>query len=337
MINEVYKKLPQKKSAFLTGITGQDGAYLARLLLGKDYRVIGTTHSETIDNLKYLGIDKEIELEKVNLTDRDKLFQIIKKLKPEEVYHLGGMTAPGDSWDQVDTYTHVNVDGTLYLLEAIRNLSCHSRFFNAATSEMFGNNHEKGWQTEETPFHPTNPYAVTKIYSYWMTNIYRDSFKMFCSNGILFSHESPLRAKHFVTRKISDGIAKIKLGLADKITLGNIESKRDWGFAGDYVEAIWLMLQQNEPDNFIISSGEVHSIKEFLKLAFEHVGISNWESYIEIDKRFFRPLDLTHLYGHSGKAKKILGWKAKTSFEDIVKMMVDSDLKYYQKDQEEEI
>ena len=326
--------MPLKKTAFLTGITGQDGAYLARLLLEKDYRIIGLTQSETIDNLKYLGIDKEIELDRGNLTDRDKLFQITKSLKPDEVYHLGGMTAPGDSWEQVENYTHVNVDGTIYLLEAVRNLSPQSRFFNAATSEMFGNNSENGWQTEETPFHPTNPYAVTKIYSYWMTNIYRDSFNMFCANGILFSHESPLRGKRFVTRKICDGVARIKLGLTDRITLGNIESERDWGFAGDYVEAIWLMLQQKEPDNFIISSGEVHSIKDFLKLAFEYIGIRNWESYIVIDKKFFRPVDLTHLYGHSGKAKKMLGWEAKTSFEDIVKMMVESELKYHEQVQE---
>ncbi|MDH5681907.1 MAG: GDP-mannose 4,6-dehydratase [Spirochaetota bacterium] len=321
-----------KKKAFITGITGQDGAYLSEYLLNKGYRVTGLSHSGNISNLQYLGVDKDIELEKGSLADKDKIFGLIKSIKPDEVYHLGGMTAPGDSWNQVEEFTEINVDGSLYLLEAIKLHSAQAKFFNAATSEMFGNNHDNGWQTEETPFHPTNPYAVTKIYSYWMTNVYRDSFKLFCANGILFSHESPLRAMRFVTRKISDGVARIKLGLKDKIVLGNIESQRDWGFAGDYVEAIWLILQQDSPDNFIISSGKVHSIKEYLKLAFEHVGISNWEKYIEIDKKFFRPVDLTHLYGHSGKAKKILGWEAKTSFEEIVKMMVDSDLSRLQND-----
>ena len=316
----------RKKQAFITGITGQDGTYLSEYLLKKGYRVTGLSHSGNLSNLKYLGIDTDVEIDMGSLTDKEKIFGIIKTLKPDEIYHLGGMTAPGDSWNQVEEFTEINVDGSLYLLEAMKLYSSRSKFFNAATSEMFGNNHDNGWQTEETPFHPTNPYAVTKIYSFWMTNVYRDSYKLFCANGILFSHESPLRAIRFVTRKISDGVARINLGLKDKIVLGNIESQRDWGFAGDYVEAIWLMLQQDKPDNFIISSGKVHSIKEYLSLAFEYVGIRNWEKHIEIDKNLFRPIDLTHLYGHSGKAKKFLGWEAKTSFEDIVKLMVKSDL-----------
>jgi GDPmannose 4,6-dehydratase len=315
-----------KKKAFITGITGQDGAYLSRLLLEKDYDVYGLTVSGVDENLKYLNILDQVSLEQGNLTDNIKITRIIETLKPDELYHLGGMSAPGESWVKVREFTDVNVDGTLNLLEAVREKSPKTKFFNSATSEMFGNNHCDGQLTEETPFHPTNPYAVSKIHTYWMSNVYRDSYKLFCSNGILFSHESPLRNIRFVTRKISDGVAKIKLGLKDKITLGNIESKRDWGFAGDYVEAMWLMLQQEVPDNFIISSGNVYSIKDFLILAFQYVGIKDWESYIEIDRNLYRPIDLNYLSGHSMKAKSILGWEATMGIDDIVKEMVEADL-----------
>lgn len=319
------------KKALITGVTGQDGAYLARLLLENGYKVFGFLHSGSKENLEYLNILDKLELVEGDLNDKQKVYQVVKDIKPDEIYHLGGLTAPGESWEHVERFTDVNVGGTLNLLEAFKKYSPNSKFFNAATSEMFGNNNDNGWQTEETPFHPTNPYAVTKIYSYWMTNIYRDSYKLFCSNGILFSHESPLRDKRFVTRKISDGVAKIKLGIDDNITLGNINSRRDWGFAGDYVEVMWMILQQKKPDNFIISSGEVHSIKEFIELAFNYVEIENWEQYIKIDPKFYRPVDLCHLYGHSGKVKKEFGWEAKTKFEDLVKMMVEADLKRNEK------
>jgi GDPmannose 4,6-dehydratase len=192
---------------------------------------------------------------------------------------------------------------------------------------MFGQNNEKGIQTEETPFHPRSPYAISKLYAYWMTVNYRESYGMFCANGILFNHESPIRGINFVTRKISDGVARIKLGLSDKILLGNLESKRDWGFAGDYVEVMWLMMQQEKPDDFIISTGETHSIKDFLERAFSHVGISDWEKFIELDPRFNRPQELLTLQGKSNKAKKILGWEAKMKFDELVKIMVDADLK----------
>lgn len=315
------------KKALITGVTGQDGAYLSKFLLEKGYRVCGLIHLDNTNNLEYLGVLNEIDLESGNLTDKDKIRQIIKTFKPDEIYHLGGLTAPGESWVKVEDYTNVNVIGALNILENLKEHSPASKFFNAATSEMFGSNNENGWQTEETPFHPTNPYAVTKIYSYWMTNLYRDSYKLFCTNGILFNHESPLRDKRFVTRKISDGVAKIKLGIDDKITLGNINGKRDWGFAGDYVEVMWMILQQKKPENFIVSSGEVHTIKEFIELAFNYVEIKDWKHYIKIDPKLYRPVDLSSLYGRSGKAKKILGWEAKTGFEDLVKMMVVADLR----------
>lgn len=315
------------KTAFITGINGQDGAYLAQLLLKKKYTVHGLVHSKDVSNLEYLGLLKKVKLHKGNLANKSDIAKLIKKLKPTEIYHLGGLTAPGDSWKYAERYTKVNTLGALNLLEAMKEYSPKSKFFNAATSEMFGRNSTGGLQVEETPFHPTNPYAVTKIYSYWMTKVYRESYNLFCANGILFSHESPLRAKRFVTRKITDGVAKIKLGLAKKITLGNIESKRDWGYAGDYVEAMHRILQQKKPDDFVVSSGKTHSIKDFLKLAFECVGIKDWKKYIEIDPALYRPVDLTHLYGYSGKAKKVLKWEAKTGLKKLVTIMVDADLK----------
>ena len=319
-----------KKTALITGILGQDGPYLAKLLLEKDYKVYGLIRRYTnpnFSNLDYLGITDKIEYVSGDMTDENSLTNIIKNIHPDEVYNLAAQSFVGASWDQAKFTTEVNSLGTLYLLNAIKNFSPNAKFYQASTSEMFGNSHREGLQTEETPFHPRSPYAIAKLYAYWMTVNFRESYGMFCANGILFNHESPIRGIEFVTRKISDGVAKIKLGMAKEIRLGNIDSKRDWGFAGDYVEAMWLMLQQENPDNYIVSTGETHSIRDFLDVAFNHVGIAEWEKYIKIDSRFKRPAELFALHGKNDKVRKVLKWKPRVKFEELVKMMVDADMK----------
>lgn len=312
----------------ITGILGQDGSYLSQLLLQKGYNVYGMVRSNSdYSNHEYLRIRDKIEYLECDLQDEVGITKFIQEIQPDELYHLGGLSAPGQSWDKPKEFTMVNALGSLYLLEAIRLHSPNTRVFNAATSEMFGTSHNNGLQTEETPFAPTNPYAVTKIYSYWMSNIYKRSYNLFLANGILFSHESPLRSPQFVTGKIAHGVAQIKLGLADSITLGNIDSERDWGYAGDYVEAMWMMLQQDQPDDFVISSGEVHSIREFLHYAFEAIEISDWEEYIKIDPKLYRPIDLKSLYGSNEKVKTKLHWEPKVDFRELVSMMVQSYIK----------
>lgn len=322
------------KKALVTGIIGQDGPYLAKLLLEKDYKVYGLIRRYTnpnFDNLDYLGITDKIEFVSGDMTDENSLTNIIKNINPDEVYNLAAQSFVGASWDQAKITTEINSLGVLYLLNAIKNFAPNAKFYQASTSEMFGNSHNKGIQTEETPFHPRSPYAISKLYAYWMTVNFKESYGMFCANGILFNHESPIRGKEFVTRKISDGVARIKLGLSEEIRLGNLDSKRDWGFAGDYVEAMWLMLQQKEPDNYIISTGKTHSIRDFLDIAFNHIGIKNWKKYVKIDPRFKRPAELFILQGKSDKARKKLGWKPKMKFEELVKMMVDADLERIEK------
>jgi len=319
-----------KKTALITGILGQDGPYLAKLLLEKDYEVYGLIRrcsNPNFSNLDYLGITDKIEYVSGDMTDEGSLTNIIKTIRPDEIYNLAAQSFVGASWDQARLTTEINSLGVLYLLNAIKNFTPSAKFYQASTSEMFGNSNSKGLQTEETPFHPRSPYAIAKLYAYWMTINFKESYGMFCANGILFNHESPIRGKEFVTRKITDGVARIKLGLADEIRLGNLDSKRDWGFAGDYVRAMWLMLQQKEPDNYIISTGETHSIRDFLDIAFNHVGIKNWKKYVKIDPRFKRPAELFTLKGKSDKARKKLGWKPKVKFEELVKMMVDVDIK----------
>jgi len=317
------------KTALITGILGQDGAYMAKFLLEKGYKVYGLMRrysAPNFGNLEYLDVLGKVELLSADMIDECSLINIIKSIKPDEVYNLAAQSFVGDSWDQAKLTTEVNSLGVLYLLNAIKLFSPTTKFYQASTSEMFGNSNFSGLQTEETPFHPRSPYAISKLYSYWITNNFKESYGLFCCNGILFNHESPIRGREFVTRKISEGVAKIKLGLADKITLGNITSKRDWGFAGDYVEAMWLMMQQEKPDNYIISTGETHSIEDFLNVAFNHVGISDWQKYIELDPRFKRPAELFALHGKSDKARLVLGWTPKVSFEELAKMMVDADL-----------
>jgi GDPmannose 4,6-dehydratase len=318
------------KVALITGIDGQDGPYLAKFLLNKGYKVYGLlrrSSNPNFENLEYLGVKDKVEFVLGDMTDECSLINIIKTIKPDEVYNLAAQSFVAASWDQAKLTTEVNSLGTLYLLNAIKLFSPTTKFYQASTSEMFGNSSENGIQIENTPFHPRSPYAISKLYAYWITNNFKESYGMFCCNGILFNHESPIRGREFVTRKISEGVAKIKLGIGTKIKLGNLESKRDWGFAGDYVEAMWMMLQYEKPDNYIISTGETHSVKEFLETAFNHVGIKDWEQYIEIDPQFKRPAELFVLNGKSEKAREILGWKPSVKFEELVKMMVDADMK----------
>lgn len=317
------------KKALITGITGQDGAYLAKLLLDKGYRVFGLVRriaSRNMDNLEYLGIVDQVDLVDGDLTDEASLVNVIKNIHPDEIYNLAAQSFVGTSWDQPLTTFDINATGTLRLLNAIKTNCPTTKFYQASTSEMFGNSNDDGIQSENTYFHPRSPYAISKLASYWLTVNYRESYNMFCANGILFNHESPIRGKEFVTRKITDGVARIKLGLAKDIKLGNLDSYRDWGFAGDYVEAMWMMLQQKEPDDFIISTGETHSIRDLLDVAFNRVGIKKWSQYVKLDPRYKRPAELFALKGQNKKAKEKLGWEPKVNFEDLINMMVDADL-----------
>lgn len=317
------------KKALITGISGQDGPYLAKLLLEKGYKVHGLLLPETTPdfrNCDYLDITDKIEFTSCDLTDEDSVRKLIVGIEPDELYNLAGISFIPFSWEKPKLTTEVNSLGVLYLLDALRSLSKKVKFFQASTSTMFGDNHKNGFQTEETPFDPKSPYAISKLYSYFMVLNYRKKYDLFGCNGILYNHESPLRGVDFVTRKISDGIAKIKLGLTNEIRLGNLESKRDWGFAGDFVEAMWLMLQQDNAGDYVLATGELHSIREFLKTGFEHVGIKDWERYIVKDEKFFRPEESVMPIGKPEKAKIKLGWQPKTQFDVLVKMMVDADL-----------
>lgn len=318
-----------KKTAFVTGMTGQDGPYLAKLLLEKDYKVYGLIKrysNPNLDNIKFLGIENDIDLITGDITDDCSMNHLVKTIKPKEFYNLAAQSFVGSSWDLNKITTEINSLGPLNILNAIKMNSPETKFYQASTSEMFGNSTTEK-QNELTPFRPRSPYGVAKLYAYWITVNFRESYSLHASNGILFNHESPIRGIEFVTRKVTDGVAKIKLGIKDKITLGNLDSKRDWGFAGDFVEAMWLMLQQETPEDYVIGTGEQHSIRELLEISFNHVGINDWEQYIESDPRFKRPAELHSLCGDMSKAKKKLNWSPRTSFEDMVKMMVDADMK----------
>lgn len=317
-----------KKTAFVTGITGQDGPYLAKLLLEKNYRVVGLIKrysNPNIENLKFLGIDRAIELVTGDITDENSINNLIKSFRPDEFYNLAAQSFVGVSWDLNKLTTEINAIGTLNILNAIKTHSTNTRFYQASTSEMFGNS-SIGQQDENTPFRPRSPYGVSKLYAHWMTINFRESYGLHTNCGILFNHESPLRGIEFVTRKITNGVARIKLGLDTKITLGNLDVTRDWGYAGDYVEAMWLMLQQDSPDDYVIATGQHHSIHELLDIAFNHVGLPDWTNYVESDPRFKRPAELHGLCGNSVKAKTKLGWSPKTEFEDMIKIMTDVDI-----------
>ena len=322
-----------KKVAFVTGMTGQDGPYLARHLLEHDYKVYGLVKrysNPNLDNIKYLGIENDIELVTGDVTDDCSMNHLIKTIKPTEFYNLAAQSFVGSSWDLNKVTSEINAIGPLNILNAIKLNSPETRFYQASTSEMFGNSNG-GLQNETTPFHPRSPYGVAKLYAYWITVNFRESYSLHASNGILFNHESPIRGKEFVTRKITDGVAKIKLGLSDSIVLGNLDSKRDWGYAGDFVEAMWLMLQQNDPDDYVIATGKQHSIRDVLSIAFDEVGIEKWEGYLETDPRFNRPAELHSLCGDMSKAQTKLNWRPKTSFEDMIRTMIREDIKRYSK------
>jgi GDPmannose 4,6-dehydratase len=317
-----------KKIAFITGMTGQDGPYLAKLLLEKDYKVYGLVKrysNPNLSNINYLNIEKDIDLVTGDITDDSCINHLIKTINPQEFYNLAAQSFVGASWELSKMTTDVNAVGVLNILNAIKLHSPATRFYQASTSEMFGNS-RVSVQDETTPFHPRSPYGVAKLYAYWMTVNFRESYSLHASNGILFNHESPIRGKEFVTRKITDGVARIKLGISDKLVLGNLDAERDWGFAGDFVEAMWAMLQQKEPGDYVVATGKKHTIRQFLDIAFNHVGISDWEKYIHTDSRFKRPAELNSLCGNPSKAYQVLGWENKTSFDSLVKMMVDADI-----------
>lgn len=317
-----------KKSAIITGVFGQDGAYLAKLLLEKNYKVYGfiARRSTPVDwRLKELDINDKIEFIEGDLTDLSSLIRAVEIAKPDEFYNLGAQSFVGTSWKQPILTAQSTGLGVLNCLEAIRIVKPDTKFYQASTSEMFGLIQEP-IQSEKTPFHPRSPYGVSKLFGHWMTINYRESFNIFGCCGILFNHESPLRGIEFVTRKVTDAVARIKLGCQKDLHLGNIDAKRDWGFAGDYVEAMWMMLQQDKADDYVVATGRTTTVRDMCKIAFDYVGL-NYEDYVVIDPKFYRPAEVDILLGNPEKAKNILGWEAKTSLEDLIKMMVEADLR----------
>ncbi len=318
------------KKAFITGINGQDGSYLTELLLEKGYEVHGIFRRSSVPNTQRIDHllpkhEKSLTLHFGDLLDTSSLLQLLGDIQPDEVYNLGAQSEVGVSFKNPQFTAESTALGTLNILEAIRQSKIRTRFYQASSSEMFGMAQEVP-QKETTPFHPRSPYGVSKVFAFWMTVNYREAYKLFGSNGILFNHESPRRGETFVTRKITLALARIKAGLQDKLYLGNLNSRRDWGYAKDYVEAMWLMLQQDKPDDFVVSTGETHSIKEFLEEAFGYLGM-DYQKYVEIDPKFMRPAEVDLLLGDCSKAKKILGWKHSVDFKGLVRLMVDSDLK----------
>lgn len=321
------------KTAIVTGIFGQDGAYLAKLLLEKGYKVYGfiARRSTPVDwRLKELEIENEVEYIEGDLTDISSLIRAVNIAKPDEFYNLGAQSFVGTSWKQPILTAQSTGLGVLNCLEAIRLSNSDIKFYQASTSEMFGLIQEP-IQSEKTPFHPRSPYGVAKLFGHWMTINYRESFNIFGCCGILFNHESPLRGIEFVTRKVTDAVARIKLGCQKDLHLGNIDAKRDWGFAGDYVEAMWKMLQQDKPDDYVVATGRTTTVRDMCKIAFDYVGL-NYEDYVVIDPKFYRPAEVDLLLGNPKKAKEVLNWEAKTSLEDLIKMMVEADLRRVNKE-----
>ena len=314
------------KRALITGINGMDGSYLAELLLEKGYEVYGMERRSSSKNRTNTGnLEGKINFINGDLTDQNSLLRCLKESDPDEVYNLGSQSFVGESWNTPEQTSDVTGLGVLRVLEAIREYGKDIKFYQASTSEMFGRMVEHTAK-ESTPFYPRSPYGVAKLYGHWITKNYRESYDMFNCSGILFNHESERRGIEFVTRKITDGIARIHLGLSDYITLGNLDSKRDWGYSPDYVESMWMMLQQNEPDDYVIATGVDHTIREFLDTAFQHIGIVQWDKYVKQDPRFMRPAEVAVLCGDATKAKEKLGWIPKTSFEEMVSKMVANDI-----------
>ncbi len=326
------------KKALITGITGQDGSYLSEFLLERDYEVHGLIRRSSSFNtgrINHLYADPHepkarLRLYYADLTDGARLRELLAQIKPDEVYHLGAQSHVRVSFDEPVYTAQVDAIGTVRLLEAVRDTGLQVRFYQASSSEMFGQAAEVP-QKETTPFHPRSPYACAKVYSFYQTINYRESYHMFCCNGMLFNHESPRRGETFVTRKITRAATRIKEGLQEKLYLGNLDAKRDWGFAGDYVEAMWLMLQQDTADDYVIATGQMHSVREFLELAFDRVKL-DYSKYVEIDPRYCRPAEVDVLCGDASKARRVLGWEPKVGFEELVAMMIEADLERARKE-----
>lgn len=321
-----------QKRALITGITGQDGSYLAEFLLNKNYKVFGLTRRTSTPNYERIKhIQDQIELIPGDLLDQQSLTSAIDYSNPDEIYNLAAQSFVATSWSQPVLTGEFTALGVTRMLESLRQVKPDAKFYQASSSEMFGMVQGNTPQNEKTPFHPRSPYGVAKVYGHWITINYRESYNLFTVSGILFNHESPRRGLEFVTRKISHSVAKIHLGQADHIVLGNLDAKRDWGFAGDYVEAMWLMLQQKDPRDFVIATGENHSVAEFVAEAFRVISIKNWEKYVKTSKEFFRPAEVDFLIGDATRAKRDLGWRQKVSFRDLVKMMVEADIELLKK------
>ncbi len=313
------------KRALITGITGQDGSHLAELLLDKGYEVVGMVRrSSTVNFERIAHIQDKITFAPADLLDEGSMINVLREHRPDEVYNLAAQSFVQTSWGQPVLTGETTALGVTRLLEAVRLIDPDIRFYQASSSEMFGKVQEVP-QTEATPLYPRSPYGVAKVYGHWITVNYRESYDLFACSGILFNHEGPRRGLEFLPRKVSHTVAQIKLGMVDELRLGNLDAKRDWGYAGDYVEAMWLMLQQDQPDDYVISTGETHEVREFCELAFGHAGL-DWEKYVVQDERFMRPAEVDLLVGNPAKAREVLGWKPKTPFKDLVEMMVNADL-----------
>ncbi|MDD5312465.1 MAG: GDP-mannose 4,6-dehydratase [Dehalococcoidia bacterium] len=319
------------KRALITGITGQDGAYLAKLLLDKDYTVYGSYRRSSTPNfwrLQYLDVHNRVHLLTAELNDSSSLIDTIRVSRPDEIYHLAAQSFPGASFEHPVGYGEITGLGLTRLLEAVRSINKDIRVYQASTIELFGQGNTKPL-TEDTPFNPANPYAVAKLYAHWIANIYRAGYGIFICNGIMFNHESPLRGLDFVTRKISNAVARISLGLDNELAMGNIEAKRDWGYAPEYVNAMWRMLQQKEPDDYIIATNEMHTVKQFLQQAFSIVGL-DWSKYVKVNKELLRPVDVNFWQGDYARAKTKLGWQPEVKFERLVEIMVHEDVKRWE-------
>jgi GDPmannose 4,6-dehydratase len=319
------------KKALITGITGQDGSYLAEFLLAKGYEVHGIVRRVAFEDPEHRlhrikHIVGRLKLHSASLESYASIFNVIEKVKPDECYHLAAQSFVSYSFEDEFSTMDTNIDGTIHVLSAIRNKAPKCKFYFAGSSEMFGKVAESP-QNENTPFHPRSPYGISKVTGFYITQNYREAYGIFACNGILFNHESPRRGFEFVTRKITSAAARIKLGLAKELKLGNLSARRDWGFAADYVEAMWLMLQQKMPDDYVIATGEMHTVKEFAEAAFKHAGL-NWKDHVVVDKTFYRSAEVVELKGDYSKAKKVLGWKPRVKFNDLVKMMVEADLDF---------
>jgi GDPmannose 4,6-dehydratase len=318
------------RKALITGVTGQDGSYLAEFLLEKGYKVLGMVRrTSTVNFDRITHIQNDIELVQGDLLDQVSLISILKEHHPDEVYNLAAQSFVPTSFEQPVLTGECTALGVTRVLDAIRLVDHNTRFYQASSSEMFGKVREVP-QNENTPFYPRSPYGAAKVYGHWITVNYRESYGLFACSGILFNHESPRRGLEFVTHKVTRGAARIKLGQANKLRLGNLEAQRDWGYAGDYVEAMWLMLQQDEPDNYVIATGETHSVQELCDVAFSYLGL-DYRDYVVSDSKFYRPAEVDQLVGDASKARKVLGWEPRVSFEELIRMMVDADLEALQR------